>query len=239
MKTRGLALALAATTLVLAGCTPSTEPSASPSTDLSASPSAEPSTAPSPTDTSGPSPTDTSASGTDCLFFDPASEGMGQPAIDFNRFAGICVGMSFPEAEAASFMDVSGVPECPWVATVVSDDDIGLYVNAISDNEEPGAEIRFFVMYWFGDPVDASSYEMPALESGVTIGTTEGTLLVEYPTAEQIIFDDISRGERYQRVVAGPDGTSINFDIVDGYVSEISWGWGLGDGGPNGELCAL
>jgi hypothetical protein len=97
----------------------------------------------------------------------------------------------------------------------------------------------FFVLKWFADPADAASYEMPATAEGITIGSSAADVLAAYPDATEVSFDDISRGPRKQLVAPTSDTTSYNFDIADGVVTEISWGTGLSEGGPNGELCAL
>ena len=58
-------------------------------------------------------------------------------------------------------------------------------------------------------------------------------------SATEVAFDDIARGPRTQIIVPISDTTTYNFDIVDGLVTEVSWGENLGEGGPNGDLCAL
>jgi hypothetical protein len=118
-------------------------------------------------------------------------------------------------------------------------DDPGLYVSALSGPDSPGEYITFFILYWFGDPADAQSYEMPRTQEGITIGSTAEEVLAAYPDATEVSFDDIARGPRVQIVVPTSATTTYNFDIADGVVTEISWGEGLAEGGPNGDLCAL
>src|SRR4029079_5030025 len=104
---------------------------------------------------------------------------------------------------------------------------------------DPGASINFFIMYWYGDPADAASFEMPRTAEGITIGSTADEVSAAYPTASEVTFDDLARGPRTQLVVPTTADTTYNFDVVDGVVTEISWGEGLSEGGPNGDLCAL
>ena len=118
-------------------------------------------------------------------------------------------------------------------------DDLGFYVTALSDPSAPGDSIRFFIMYWFGDPLDAPSYEIPTTAEGISVGSSAAAVKAAYPSATEVSFDDMARGPRTQLVVSTSDTTSYNFDIVDGVVTEVSWGEGLGAGGPNGDLCAL
>jgi len=160
------------------------------------------------------------------------------PAIGPNYFAGACLDQSFDEA-AANGAVITPVESCPWYGTIVADDSVGFYVSAISGLETPGDSIGFFVMSWFNDPAEASSLDMPSTAEGITIGSSAADVLDAYPTATEVSFDDISRGPRTQLVVSTGDDTSYNFDITDGLVNEISWGYGIAEGGPNGELCAL
>ena len=128
---------------------------------------------------------------------------------------------------------------CPWAGDLVAIDDPGLYVVAYSDLEPAGDYIRYFVMRWFADPADAASYEMPRTAEGITIGSTSAEVDAAYPDGTEVTFDDISRGSRTQIVVPTTATTTYNFDIVDGVVTEVSWGEHLEEGGPNGDQCAL
>lgn len=227
---------LAITTIALvtlAGCTTPAEspsPSASPSASVTPGPSVTPSETPSPT------PTETTVAA-ECPTWtdDPDSTAA---AIGPISFAGVCIGQSFDEAIATG-APLTAPEVCPWAGDLVAIDDPGLYVIAYSDPEDPGAYINFFVLRWFADPADAASFEMPRTAEGITIGSSAADVLDAYPVANEIEFDDIARGPRLQIVVETTDTTTYNFDIVDGVVTEISWGENLDQGGPNGDLCAL
>ena len=231
MRTRLLPAALAVLLLAACSSTPSaTTPSASPTASPSATVSASQSPSASPT----PTATDT-ALGCPPWSDDPDA---AVAAIAPNRFAGACLGMTFDQA-TANGTTVVGDKQCPWFSTVVADDKLGYYVNVVQGTQDANGTISLFMVKWFGDPADAASYEMPATAEGITIGSTKAEVLAAYPTATEVSFDDISRGPRKQLVVPTGDGTTYNFDITNKLVSEISWGEGLADGGPNGELCAL
>jgi hypothetical protein len=146
--------------------------------------------------------------------------------------------MSFAEAEAVGGIPVSGEAMCPWYATIISDEDLGWYVSALSPVEDPGSEIWFFRMQWLDDPAAATAYDMPRTPEGITIGSTEAEFVAAYPGATTMLVDDIARGPRDERLVAGPDSLTYVFDITDGYVSEMTWGKRL-TMGVNGEYCAL
>jgi hypothetical protein len=79
---------------------------------------------------------------------------------------------------------------------------------------------------------------MPRTVEGITIGSTEAELFAAYPSATTVAIDDMSRGPRDERLVTGPDGNTLVFDIVDGLVTEITWGQRLMYGA-SGEYCAL
>jgi len=159
-------------------------------------------------------------------------------AITPISFAGVCVGQSFDEAKATG-APITTPEQCPWYGQLVAQDDPGFYVTALSDPSAPGAEISFFILYWFTEPEVAASFEVPRTAEGITIGSTVDEVMAAYPTATEVTFDDIARGSRTQLVVPTSADTTYNFDVPDGVVTEISWGKGLSEGGPNGDLCAL
>jgi hypothetical protein len=215
--------------LTLAGCAGSpTVPSPSPSETVTAAPSVTPSASPSPTET---------AAAAECPTWSDDPD-YAAAAIGPISFAGVCIGQSFDEAEGTG-APITAPEQCPWYGQLVAQDDPGFYVTALSDPSDPGARISFFIMYWYADPADAASYEMPRTAEGITIGSTADEVLTAYPTSTEVKFDDIARGPRTQIVAPTGADTTYNFDIVDGVVTEISWGEGLADGGPNGDLCAL
>ena len=229
-RTLVLAAALA---LVLAGCTTPSEPSPSPT------PVVTPSETPVPSETPSPTPSDSlTPVSYDCPAWDDAVDD-GGPAITPTGYAGICLGASFADAEARTGAPISPVEVCPWYGQIVADDELGFFVSAISYPEEPGEFIWVFSLVWLGDPASALSYEMPATAEGISVGSTIDNVKHAYPDAREIFFDDPSRGERHQIVVDNGDDLSFNFDLQDDVVSEITWGIGIGDGGPRGELCAL
>lgn len=169
----------------------------------------------------------------------PGVTAVGLPAIDFNRYASICLGMSFTEASAVMpGPTIAGQPECPWYAEVLSVDDPGLYVAAVTYPENPGDEIFLFRMIWNGDPAEAASFEAPATQAGISVGSTKSEVKAAYPSASAVTVDDPSRGPRDQLVVAGPAGNSIVFDVTSGRVDAMYWGQRIALGAA-GELCAL
>lgn len=232
-------LALAAI-LVTAGCTPGEEapaPSPSPSVTPSPSPasSPEPEPSPSPTATTEPPP-----AALDCPGWDDGLDESGLAAIDFHRYAGICIGMSFAEASATyAGPPLTGHDYCPWVAPIVDIPEIGLYISAISYPEAPGEEIWLFRMMFLEDPAVAPDYEMPTTSKGATIGAMEGDIGSWYEGGSLITFEDYARGMRTQWVAYGPGGNSMTFDLVGGIVTEMAWGQNIAAGGPIGEICAL
>lgn len=204
-----------------------------------------PSTSPYPSESvsSTPSTTPTSASPTATAIADDCPAWTDDPdaavaAIAPNRFAGACVGMTFDEA-TANGTSVTGDEQCPWYATVISDDDLGYFVNVVKHGDDASGTIYLFMVKWFADPATAASYDLPATAEGITIGSTAGDVLAAYPGGTEVDFDDVARGARHQIVVPTDAATTYNFDITDGLVSEISWGADIAEGGPNGELCAL
>ena len=235
MATTRIAAALAVVALsALGGCTPGgngaptitvTTPTASPSTPLS----------PTPTPVATPTPDSTLAAA--CASYTDSPDA-ATAAIDFNRFADVCLGMSYAEATAATGVPVVGETQCPWVTTLESDDSLGYYVTALSPVDTPGSEIWFFHMIWQSDPATATAYDLPRTPEGITIGSTVAQLMAAYPGATTLAVDDYSRGPRDERLVAGPDSTTYVFDITGGLVSELTWGHRL-TMGAQGEYCAL
>jgi hypothetical protein len=233
MKAPLTSVAVAIAALALAACSSGPE-GTSPSASPSATPS--PSVTPSATPSASPTPTETAVAFTCPTWTDDPDAGVA--AIGPNYFAGACLGESFDGA-AANGAAVTVEASCPWYGTLVADDSLGFYVSTITEMDTPGESITLFRMSWFTDPADAAGLDMPSTAEGITIGSTEAQVLAAYPTATEVSFDDISRGPRTQLVVETSADTSYNFDITDGLVNEISWGYGISEGGPNGELCAL
>jgi hypothetical protein len=215
--------------LVLAGCTADPTPSASSSVTPTVEPSApEPSTSPSP---------DVTPVADDCPTWEDTPEPQGIAPIDINRYYGVCIGMSFAEAnEGMNGYPVAGEDMCPWYTVLASQDP--LYVVAVTHPDAPGDEIFLFRLSWQGLPTDALAYEMPRTAENIGIGSTEAELVAAYPQATFLTVDDMSRGPRDQYVLAGDGGNSMVFDVIDGYVAEITWGQNLG-AGATGEYCAL
>jgi hypothetical protein len=231
-------LAVAAIALVtLAGCAAPAEPpspSASSTPIVTPTPSATPSVTPSPS--ASPSPTQTAAAAECPTWSDDPDETAA--AIGPISFAGVCVGQTFDEAIATG-APLNAPEMCPWAGELVAIDDPGFYVFAYSDVDTPGEYIRYFVMHWFGDPADAASYEVPRTPEGITIGSTVAEVSAAYPDATEVTFEDIARGTRTQLVVRTTPTTTYNFDVFEGVVNEVSWGENIGEGGPNGDQCAL
>jgi hypothetical protein len=146
--------------------------------------------------------------------------------------------MTFDEVTANGTPTV-GEEQCPWYAPIVSDDELGFYIIAVTQDADAAGTISFFILRWFSDPTGAADADVPATPEGITIGSTADEVLAAYPAAQEITFDDMARGPRTQLVVPTGDSTTYNFDITDLRVSEISWGEDLGTGGPRGDLCAL
>ncbi len=233
-----------AVALALGACSSSTPDltatthSPSPSFTASASPTPSPTPSPStvpagttPPATPGPpvgNPCDT-----------PGASAAGLPAIDFNRYVDICLGMSFSEASAAMpGPAVAGEAICPWYAELLSVDPPGLYVAAVTYPENPGDEIFLFRMIWTGDPAGATSFAAPATQAGISVGSTTAEVKAAYPKATAVTINDPARGPRNQLVVAGPAGNSIVFDVTSGRVDAVYWGKRIASGAA-GELCAL
>jgi hypothetical protein len=133
---------------------------------------------------------------------------------------------------------IAGQPECPWYAEILTVDDPGLYVAAVTYPENPGDEIFLFRMIWIGDPADADSFAAPATQEGISVGSTKAEVKAAYPAAKTVTVDDPSRGPRTQIVAAGADGNSLAFDVTSGRVDTMYWGQRIASGAA-GELCAL
>lgn len=197
-------------------------------------------TSPSPaTSPSSPDPTPTPTAWADALACPTYDDGLDVDyvAIDSHRYSAICTGMTFAEASAA-VPDWELEPEaiCPWVAEVVAADP--LYLQAISDPEDPTGPIRLFRMIYLADPETAPPHEVPATAEGVSIGSSVADVVAAYAHARQVVHDDPSRGTREQYVVDDGANHWLVFDIVGEVVSEMTWGIDL-PGGIAGELCAL
>ncbi len=184
--------------------------------------------------TAAPAPTDTSAVDCPAWSDDPDAQAA---QIDFNRFTGICVGMTFKEASAAAGIEIHGDAMCPWSATIMSDDTIGLQISAVSSVTDPSGPIEFFRLGWYDDPTAAWAYDVPSTDVGVRPGTPQADVAAWYPDSFGIEFNDQISGPRDQQVIPGPDGLAIVADIVDGYVGSMAWGKGLENGGPDGFIC--
>jgi len=237
--------ALVAATLALAACsspsggevTPLASVTQTPHSAIPSSASASPTPTPEPDDVPSPATTPVAAQGDPCA--DPSASITGLAGIDFNRYARICLGMSFAEASAAMLGPaIAGESMCPWYAVVLAVDDPGLYVAAVSRLEDPGAEIFLFRMTWQADPADAAAFGAPATAAGLSVGSTPGEIKAAHPQAVSVTIDDPSRGPRNQLVVAGPDATSLVFDVTEGVVTDMYWGKGISQGAV-AELCAL
>lgn len=230
--------------LALVGCsgasndiTASSSPSAFPSATAKA-PSASPSPTPVPS-TSAPIETTApqTAQGDPCK--DPSVSLVGLPGIDFDRYANICLGMSFAQASAAmQGPSIAGDASCPWYATVLEIADPGLYVGAVSSVDDPGKAIFMFRMTWQSDQASAVAFDAPATPADITVGSTTAQVKAAYPNATVVSLDDPARGQRTQIVVGQPEGNSFVFDVTNGFVTDIYWGTGLSQGA-GGELCAL
>jgi hypothetical protein len=234
----------AATVLALGACASAAPeltaktrtPSPTATQTASPSPSPSPSSSPSPVSTTPPATPDPPV-GNPCNT--PGTTANGLPAIDFNRYATICLGMSFTQASTTMRgPTIAGQAECPWYADVLTIDDPGLYVAAVTYPENPGAEIFLFRMNWVGDLAQAEAFDAPSTQEGISVGSTTAGVRTVYPSATAVTVDDPARGTRNQLVVAGPAGDSFVFDVTSGRVDTMYWGKGIAMGA-SGELCAL
>ena len=170
---------------------------------------------------------------------DPSASATGLAPIAHNRYAEICVGMSFEEATAAMPGPIiAGRVECPWYATVLEAPDAGLHVSAVTKPEEPGEEIILFTMTWSGSLANAAVFPAPETAEGVSVGSTTDEVAAAYPKAKAVVIDDPALGTRHQFVVTGKNDTAIVFDVTEGRVSAVHWGNGLAEGSI-AEYCAL
>lgn len=170
---------------------------------------------------------------------DPSASASGLAPIAHNRYAEICVGMSFAEATTAMPGPIiAGRVECPWYATVLEAPDAGLYVSAVTKPDEPGEEIILFTMTWSGSLANAAVFPAPETAEGISVGSTTDEVSAAYPTASAVIVDDPALGTRHQLVVPGEGDTAIVFDVTQGRVSAVHWGVGLANGSI-AEYCAL
>lgn len=242
MRVTSFVVLLAASALTLAGCGSESpdltavthEPATSSPLTASSTPSASPSVSPEPTT---PSATPGPVVGNPCDNPDATAEGL--PAIDFNRYANICLGMSFAEASAAMpGPPIAGDAQCLWYAELLAVDDPGLYVAAVTEPDDPGGEIFLFRMIWLGDPAGAASFAAPETQEGISVGSTTAQVRAAYPSATAVTLDDPARGPRDQLVVAGPHSNSLVFDVTSGRVDTVYWGKRISQGAA-GELCAL
>lgn len=231
------ATAVAATCLALSltACGPGApEPSPSPSPEPSVSVTA------SPTPTPEPSPSVTAAPGElDCPGWDDGLDESGIAPIAANRYAGICVDMSFTEASGTfGGPPITGDPYCPWIANVVWVEEYAFIVNAVTEYENPGERIWMFRMAWWGDPADMAGFELPTTAEGITLGSTTAQVLAAFPGGSMVGIEDMSLGPRQQWLAPVNDQYGYIFDVTDGYVSIMYWGERLA-GGTNAEICAL
>ena len=204
----------------------------SPSPSLSATPTATSAT-PSPTPSAAP----VFAQGDPCSH--PSDSFNGLAGIDFDRYARICLGMSFAQASNAMLgPPINGEASCPWYAFVLTVQDPGLYVAAITQPSNPGASISMFAMTWQGDPTAAADFGAPSTAKSISVGSTPAEVKAAYPSATSVTVNDPSRGTRTQLVVAGPSETSMVFDVTSGVVTDMYWGKGISQG-VAAELCSL
>lgn len=226
--------AASALALALAACTPSA-PEASPSVSVAVEPNVTPSASESPT----PMPSPVGPVELDCPTWDDGLDETGAAAINANRYAGICAGMSFEEASGTyAGPPLTGHEFCPWLAPIVAIDDPGFYVDAVTDPSAPGAEIFLFRMAWYADAAAAASFELPRTAEGISVGSGTAEVLAAYPAGVLVDVDDMALGPRQQIIAPVTDQYTYVFDVTDGYVSFMYWGEGISSGA-TAELCAL
>lgn len=170
---------------------------------------------------------------------DPSASAAGLAPIAHNRYAEICIGMSFTEATAAMPGPIiAGRVECPWYASVLEAPDAGLYVSAVTRPEEPGEEIILFTMTWSGSLANAATFPSPETAEGISVGSLADEVKAAYPKAKEVVVNDPALGTRHQLVAPGSDDMAIVFDVTEGRVSAVHWGTGLAEGSI-AEYCAL
>ena len=185
--------------------------------------------------TATPGPTERPWAAMSCPTYDDGYD-PDYVTIDVNRYASVCLGMSFEEATASlPGATIVGEEMCPWYALVVDADP--LYIAAISRVEAPGDEIRALRVLYAGDLSALEPWEVPRTATGIGLGSSRDAVEAAYPASYGLTVDDPSRGPRDQVVVPHETGLAFVFDVVDGTVTEMTWGAGLLDG-IAGELCA-
>jgi hypothetical protein len=224
--------------LTLAGCGGSSNDSPT-SSGATASPSATATVAatPSPTPTPSPSPSPSATVAADPCN-DPNVSTVGLPAVDFDRYQYYCIGMSFEDASAAAGWQTVGDAVCPWYSTLGAMSDYGFYVGAMTRPDDPGADIYLFRMRWAGTPADVAAFDPPATAAGISLGSTIAEITAAYPAASAVVVNDMARGPRNHLLVTGPSGGTYDFDVTEGYVTDMYWGMNIPQG-VNGELCSL
>jgi hypothetical protein len=106
-----------------------------------------------------------------------------------------------PPAADSGWADASTIEDCPGsVMRVVSWDDLSLFFGDGAGGDDGGR--REFYGYRFGTRADGqASPAGPAIDGGITVGSTVRQLLIAYPSAG---------------IDAGGDDTPANFTIVEG-----------------------
>lgn len=236
MNRKTLAL-VAAAMLVLAGCSNDSPTTSASTAQVTASPTAA---SPSPSASTTPEPSSaapTPVAADPCT--DPSVSPVGLPAVDFDRYQSFCIGMSFDEATAATdFQTVVGDAVCPWYSTIGELSDYDFFVGAMTRPDDPGAEIYLFRMTWHGTPADVAAFDPPATAANISLGSTVAEIMAAYPDAAAVTVEDMARGPRDHLLVTGPSGGTYDFDVTEGYVTDMYWGMKIPQG-VSGELCAL
>lgn len=225
----------------LVGCSPTaseapsaTAPPPSPSVSIAAP---SPSVSASPPADNAPATQAAAAAQDPCA--DPSVSLVGLAGIDFNRYANICLGMSFAQASsAAQDPTIIGDAVCPWYATLLDFSDPGFHVGAVTNPDNPGAAISLFRMTWQSDQQSAVDFDAPSTPAGISVGSTTAQVKAAYPGSTDVVVNDPARGTRNQIVVNQPGGAAFAFDVTEGFVTDIYWGSGVSQGA-GGELCAL
>jgi len=228
-----ITLLVALGSLTLAACaTPA--PVASPT--LTPPAPATPAASPHPTPPASPSATASAVLA--CPPWDDGLDTSGLAPIAANRYAGICTGMSFAQASTTSPLAVTPEDYCPWVSTLVANEDTGFFISAVTEYEHPGENIWMFRMAWWGDPAGMAGAELPTTAEGITVGSTAAEVRAAYPDGSSLTQEDMSLGTREQWVVPITEENGYVFDVTDGYVSIMYWGERL-DHGMYAEVCGI